>query len=113
MSFDNTKVGELQGTALTQCPQVKGKSSVKYVEIDGAPTDNNAHAVQAGLRQRAVEAGRLDEGRRPANGNWDDPQAGVMFASMLQQATRTSRRVMVANDTYGRRRHHRPEEAEL
>ncbi|HEX8768264.1 MAG TPA: substrate-binding domain-containing protein, partial [Jatrophihabitans sp.] len=36
VSFDNTKVGELQGKALTQCPQVKGKSAVKYVDIDGA-----------------------------------------------------------------------------
>jgi D-xylose transport system substrate-binding protein len=42
VSYDNVKVGEDQGTALTQAPQVKGKSTVNYVEIDGAPTDNNA-----------------------------------------------------------------------
>ena len=42
VSFDNVKVGEVQGTALTQCPQVKGQKAVQYVDIDGAPTDNNA-----------------------------------------------------------------------
>ncbi len=45
VSFDNTKVGELQGTALTQCPQVKGKSAVNYVEIDGAADRQQRHAV--------------------------------------------------------------------
>jgi D-xylose transport system substrate-binding protein len=40
VSYDNVKIGQDQGTALTQAPQVKGKSSVNYVEIDGAPTDN-------------------------------------------------------------------------
>src|SRR4051794_25476307 len=42
VSFDNEKVGEVQGTALTKCPQVAGQKSVEYVDIDGAPTDNNA-----------------------------------------------------------------------
>jgi hypothetical protein len=42
VSYDNVKVGADQGTALTQAPQVKGKTAVNYVEIDGAPTDNNA-----------------------------------------------------------------------
>ena len=48
VSFDNVKVGEAQGTALTQCPQVKGQSAVKYVDIDGAPTDNNATLFKQG-----------------------------------------------------------------
>src|ERR1044072_5479965 len=34
VSYDNVKVGSDQGTALTQCPEVKGKSAVGYVEID-------------------------------------------------------------------------------
>ena len=59
VSFDNVKVGQVQGTALTQCPQVKGQSSVQYVDIDGAPTDNNATAVRAGLRRRARQDRRL------------------------------------------------------
>src|SRR5579875_2009745 len=42
VSFDGVAVGKAQGQALTQCPQVKGKKSVQYVEIDGAKTDNNA-----------------------------------------------------------------------
>src|ERR1700761_7064198 len=48
VSYDNVKVGEDQGTALTQCSEVAGKSAVKYVEIDGAPTDNNATLFKQG-----------------------------------------------------------------
>src|SRR4051812_37368944 len=43
VSFDGVKVGEAQGNALVNCPQVKGKSAVNYVDVNGSPTDNNAH----------------------------------------------------------------------
>ena len=42
VSFNNVTVGQVQGKTLTQCPQVKNQKSVQYVDIDGAPTDNNA-----------------------------------------------------------------------
>ena len=48
VSFDNVAVGKAQGTALTKCAQVQGKSAVKYVEEDGAATDNNATLFKQG-----------------------------------------------------------------
>lgn len=97
VSFDNTKVGELQGTALTQCEQVKGKASVKFVEIDGKATDNNAtlfHNGYDGVLSKTPGWTMVDR----QNGAWDAPTAGREFNSMLG-AHPDIKAVMVANDT--------------
>ena len=74
----------MQGTALTQCPQVKGKSKVKYVEIDGAATDNNAALFAQGYNtvlSKKPGWNKLAE----QTGNWDAPTAGRLFTTMLGQ----------------------------
>src|SRR3954463_2788853 len=48
ISFDNAKVGKLQGDALTKALKAKGKSSGNIVMINGAPTDNNAKLFKQG-----------------------------------------------------------------
>jgi D-xylose transport system substrate-binding protein len=97
VSFDNVKVGVVQGTALTQCPQVKGQSSVQYVDIDGAPTDNNATLFAQGYDS---VLGKTAGWTRVAKqtGQWDAPTAGRVFNSMLG-AHPNIKAVMVANDT--------------
>ena len=97
VSFDNVKVGEVQGTALTQCPQVKGQKSVQYVDIDGAPTDNNATLFAQGYDS---VLGKTAGWTRVAKqtGQWDAPTAGRVFNSMLG-AHPDIKAVMVANDT--------------
>jgi D-xylose transport system substrate-binding protein len=97
VSFDNVKVGETQGKALTQCPQVKNQKSVQYVDIDGAPTDNNATlfaqgydgvlSKQSGWKRVAKQTGQ-----------WDAPTASRVFNSMLGKYPNI-KAVMVANDT--------------
>ena len=97
VSFDNVKVGVVQGTALTQCPQVKGQSAVQYVDIDGAPTDNNATLFAQGYDSvLSKQAGWTSVGKQ--TGNWDAPTAGRVFDSMLG-AHKDIKAVMVANDT--------------
>ena len=97
VSFDNTKVGELQGKALTQCPQVKGKSAVKYVDIDGAPTDNNAILFAQGYDGVLSKTpGWTRVGKQ--TGNWDATTAGRVFNSFIQKNPDIGA-VMVANDT--------------
>jgi D-xylose transport system substrate-binding protein len=97
VSFDNVKVGQVQGTTLTQCPQVKGAKSVKYVDIDGAPTDNNALLFAKGYDK---VLGSTSGWTRVAKqtGNWDGPTAGRVFNQMLG-ADSGIKAVMVANDT--------------
>ncbi|AGZ43356.1 sugar ABC transporter substrate-binding protein [Actinoplanes friuliensis] len=97
VSYDNVKVGADQGTALAACPQVKGKSSVGYVEIDGAPTDNNATLFAQGYNSvLAKQAGwkKLAD----QTGNWDAATAQTVFTTMLGQHPSLNA-VMVANDT--------------
>jgi D-xylose transport system substrate-binding protein len=97
VSFDNVKVGQVQGTALADCPQVKGKSSVEYVDIDGAPTDNNATLFAQGYDGvLSKQAGWKRVGKQ--TGNWDAPTAGRVFNSMLGGHPNI-KAVMVANDT--------------
>jgi D-xylose transport system substrate-binding protein len=97
VSFDNVKVGETQGKALTECPQVKGKSAVKYVDIDGAPTDNNAILFAQGYDSVLSKTpGWTRVGKQ--TGNWDAPTASRVFNSFIQKHS-DIRAVMVANDT--------------
>jgi D-xylose transport system substrate-binding protein len=97
VSFDNVKVGEVQGKALTQCPQVKDQKSVEFVDIDGAPTDNNATLFAQGYDSiLSKQAGWKRVGKQ--TGQWDGPTAGRVFNSMLGGHPNI-KAVMVANDT--------------
>jgi D-xylose transport system substrate-binding protein len=97
VSFDNTKVGVVQGTTLTQCPQVKGLKSVQYVDIDGAPTDNNATLFANGYDSvLGKQPGWTRVGKQ--TGQWDAPTAGRVFNTMLGKNPNI-KAVMVANDT--------------
>jgi D-xylose transport system substrate-binding protein len=48
VSFDNVRVGRLQGDALTKKLKADGKTSGDLVMINGAPTDNNAKLFKQG-----------------------------------------------------------------
>ena len=91
------KVGEDQGTALTQAPQVKGKTSVNYVEIDGAPTDNNATLFAQGYNSVLSKQPGWNK-LADQTGNWDAATAQTVFTTMLGQHPNINA-VMVANDT--------------
>lgn len=97
ISFDGVAVGKAQGTALTQCPQVKNLHSVKYVEIDGAASDNNAALFHQGYDSvLSKQPGWTKVGEQ--DGNWDAPTAGREFSAMLGKNP-DIKAVMVANDT--------------
>jgi D-xylose transport system substrate-binding protein len=97
VSYDNVKVGADQGTALTQAAQVKGKSSVNYVEIDGAATDNNATLFAQGYNSVLSKQPGWHK-LADQSGNWDPATAQTVFTTMLGQHPDINA-VMVANDT--------------
>jgi D-xylose transport system substrate-binding protein len=97
VSYDNVKVGDDQGTALTQCSQVKGKSAVNYVEIDGAATDNNATLFKQGYESVLSKTPGWKK-LADQSGNWDAATAQTVFTTMLGQHPDINA-VMVANDT--------------
>jgi D-xylose transport system substrate-binding protein len=97
VSYDNVAVGKAQGTALTQCDQVKGKSAVNYVEIDGAATDNNATLFAQGYNSvLSTQSGWKKLGDQ--SGDWDAQKAQTVFTTMLGK-NHDINAVMVANDT--------------
>jgi D-xylose transport system substrate-binding protein len=97
VSYDNVKVGADQGTALTQCPQVKGKSTVNYVDIDGLATDNNATLFAQGYNSVLSKQPGWTK-LAGQSGNWDAATAQTVFTTMLGQHPDINA-VMVANDT--------------
>ena len=97
VSFDGVAVGKAQGQTLVQCPQVQGKSTVQYVDINGSKTDNNATLFKQGydgvLNKQAGWKKLADQWID----KWDNQVAGTTFQSMLN-AHKDLNAVMVAND---------------
>src|ERR1044071_2483285 len=72
VSFDNVKVGELQGQGLADA--LKDKKGGQVIEIEGAPTDNNAtlfHEGQQKVLKPLYEDGSLKLVRYQPIDNWD------------------------------------------
>ncbi len=57
VSFDNQKVGQLQGQALVDTLKKAGKTSGNIVMINGSPTDANAGDFKKGAFRMAKSAG--------------------------------------------------------
>jgi D-xylose transport system substrate-binding protein len=97
VSYDNVQVGEDQGTALTECSQVKDKPTVNYVDIDGAPTGNDATLLERGYNSvLSRQPGWKKLAERA--GNWDPATAHTVFTTMLGRHPDINA-VMVADDT--------------
>lgn len=84
VSYNNVQVGVDQGRALVQCSQVKGKKSVNYVDIDGAPTDNNATLFAEGYNSVLSKQPGWHK-LADQTGNWDAATAQTVFTTMLGQ----------------------------
>jgi len=76
---------------------VKGKSGVKYVDINGSPTDNNATLFKQGYDGVLSKQSGWTKVADQSIANWENQQAGITFASMLQKNPDITA-VMVAND---------------
>jgi D-xylose transport system substrate-binding protein len=99
VSFDNEKVGELQGQGLVQ--GLQGKTNPQIIEIEGAPTDNNATLFYNG--QQRVLKPKYDSGEyklvesRPTP-DWDNQAGGTNFEQILTRNGGRVDGVVAAND---------------
>ncbi len=99
MSFDNVKVGELQGQGLADA--LKGKQGAQVIEIEGAPTDNNAtlfHEGQENVLKPLYDAGTLKLVRSQPIDNWDNQKGGTVFEQILTSNGGKVDGVVAAND---------------
>ena len=99
VSFDNVRVGQLQGIALATA--LKNKKGAQVFEIEGSPTDNNAtlfHQGQEQVVQPQYTCGALKMVKSQAIDGWDNQKAGTTFEQFLTANGGKVDGVLVAND---------------
>lgn len=81
ISFDNQKVGELQGTALLAKLTADGKTNAKVVWINGSPKDNNATLFKKGAH--SVLDGKVTIVKEDAMANWKPEEAQQIMEAAI------------------------------
>ncbi|MFB4281837.1 sugar ABC transporter substrate-binding protein [Nonomuraea sp. MTCD27] len=103
VSFDNTKVGTLQGEGLSKCLTDKKAEEPIVAYLNGSPTDNNATLFKSGydgVLKPKFDAGEYVKGPDQAVPDWDNTQAGTIFEQMLTEQPKIAG-VLAANDGLG------------
>jgi D-xylose transport system substrate-binding protein len=103
VSFNNVKVGELQGQGLVKCLEDKKYTKPVVAELNGSPTDNNATLFAQGydsvLNPKYAD-GTFSKGPNQPVPEWDNAQAGTIFEQMLT-SNKNIKGVLAANDGLG------------
>jgi D-xylose transport system substrate-binding protein len=98
VSFDNTKVGQLQGEGLATC---LGDKPANIVYLNGSPTDNNATLFSAGAHGVLDGKTTYKKVAEQAVPDWDNTKAGTIFEQMYTQTKGKIDGVLAANDGLG------------
>jgi D-xylose transport system substrate-binding protein len=98
VSFDNSKVGTLQGQGLADC---LGDVDANIVFLNGSPTDNNATLFAAGAHAVLDPISTYTVVGEQAVPDWDNEQAVTIFEQLYTQANGKVDGVLAANDGLG------------
>lgn len=103
VSFDNVKVGKLQGAGVVAGLKANGKYGSKPVvaELNGSPTDNNATLFKQGydsVLKPLYANGTFKKGPDQSVPKWDNQQALTIFEQMLAKTGNKIDAVAAAND---------------
>jgi D-xylose transport system substrate-binding protein len=102
VSFDNEKVGQLQGEGLVNC--IGDKKGANIAVLNGSPTDNNATLFKNGYdsvinpKFDSGDWNKVDDQSVP---DWDNQKALTIFEQMLQKSGNKIDGVLAANDGLG------------
>ncbi len=102
VSFDNEKVGQLQGQGLVDC--IGDKQGANIAVLNGSPTDNNATLFKNGydgVINKKFDAGDWNKVDDQSVPDWDNQKALTIFEQMLQKADNKIDGVLAANDGLG------------
>jgi D-xylose transport system substrate-binding protein len=102
VSFDNVKVGELQGKGLVDCLGSASKPAI--AELNGSPTDNNATLFKQGydsVLKPLYDAGKATKVADQSVPDWDNQKALTIFEQMLAKSNNKIDGVLAANDGLG------------
>ncbi|MFE3453836.1 sugar ABC transporter substrate-binding protein [Nonomuraea sp. NPDC059194] len=103
VSFDNTKVGTLQGEGLAKCLTDKKADKPIVAYLNGSPTDNNATLFKQGydgVLKPKFDSGEYVKGPDESVPDWDNAKAGTIFEQMLTGESKIAG-VLAANDGLG------------
>ncbi len=95
VSFDNTKVGELQGQGLVDC---LGGKPANVVFLNGSPTDNNATLFTTGAHSAVDKTPSITVVGEQSVPDWDNDKAVTIFEQMYTAADGKIDGVYAAND---------------
>jgi D-xylose transport system substrate-binding protein len=104
VSFDNEKVGQLQGQGLVDCLSAGGGGTPNIAELNGSPTDNNATLFKKGydsVLQPKFDDGSFKKVADQSVPDWDNQKALTIFEQMLQKSNNKIDGVLAANDGLG------------
>ncbi|GAB1514164.1 sugar ABC transporter substrate-binding protein [Actinophytocola sp. KF-1] len=100
VSFDNVKVGELQGQGMADALK-DAPNGAQIIEIEGAPTDNNAtlfYNGQQNILKPLYESGKFKLVRSQPIDNWDNQKGGTTFEQIFTSNGSKVDGVVAAND---------------
>jgi len=81
VSFDNERVGKLQGQALLEKLTAAGVANPRITMINGSPTDNNASLFKAGAH--SVLDGKVKIVKEDAAANWKPEEAQQLMEQFI------------------------------
>jgi D-xylose transport system substrate-binding protein len=96
LSFDNAKVGALQGNALLAALTAAGKTNPQIVQINGDPADNNAKLFKQGAH--SVLDGHVKYGKEYDTPGWKPSNAQTEMQGALTALSNKVDGVLAAND---------------
>jgi D-xylose transport system substrate-binding protein len=102
VSFDNEKVGQLQGEGLVNC--IGDKKGANVAVLNGSPTDNNATLFKNGydgVINAKFDSGDWNEVADQSVPDWDNQKALTIFEQMLEKSGNKVDGVLAANDGLG------------
>ena len=99
VSFDNEKVGQLQGEGLQTCLGPDTKANIVF--LNGSPDDSNATSFSKGAHSVLDANTNYTQVAEQAVPKWDNKQAGVIFEQMWTQQKGKIDGVLAANDGLG------------
>jgi D-xylose transport system substrate-binding protein len=102
VSFDNEKVGQLQGQGLVDC--LGNTNGQSIAELNGSPTDNNATLFKKGydsVLKPLYDQNKLKKVADQSVPDWDNQKGLQIFEQMLQKTSNKIDGVLAANDGLG------------
>ena len=95
ISYDNSKVGALQGEGLKKC---LGDKDANLIYLNGSPTDNNATLFSQGAHSVLDEVTTYKNVAEQAVPDWDNDKAVIIFEQLYTKVDGKVDGVYAAND---------------